>query len=117
MSIYIIFKDDNIPTRKLSFIKKIFVRILFFFLPKANPDFESKIDLVRTWCLEFNDIESIPIREVGLDSENRVILKMPYKKNYGYWTDNVLKYNDFERLFKIKKISKEFFIERWENFN
>ncbi len=80
-------------------------------------DFDSQIDLVSTWYLEFENIESIPIREVGLDFENQVILKMPFKKNYGYWTDNLLKYSDFEKQFQITTISKDTFMEKWDNLN
>ena len=117
MSIYITFKDENSPKRESTFIKRTILKFLYCFIPKANSDFESKIDLVKTWYLEFVDKESVPIREVGLDSENNVILKMPFKNNYGYWTDNLLKFNDFDRLFNITIINEELFIELWEKLN
>lgn len=104
MSIYINFEIEIASIKKVSLLKEILTKVLFFFIPKANPDFESKIDFVKTWLLEFEDDKSIPISEIGLDFQGNVILKMPYKKNYGYWTDNLLKYNDFNRLFKITKI-------------
>jgi hypothetical protein len=114
MSIFINFEIEITPKKKLSYFKVIVRKILFFIIPKANPDFESKIDLVRTWYLEFEDQNSIPISEIGLDEKNEVILKMPFKKNYGYWTDNLLKYNDFDRLFKINIISVESYKILWE---
>lgn len=114
MNTYIIFKIDKTSTRKYSKLDRIFQKILFLILPNANPDFESKIDLVETWYLEFENIDDVPTREIGLNFEGKVIVKMPYKKNYGYWTDNLLKYKDFEKLFKIKIISKQSFLELWD---
>lgn len=32
---------------------------------------------------------------------------MPYKNNYGYWTDNNLKLNDFKTTFVTSEISAE----------
>ena len=83
-------------------------------LPVSNPDFEEKLDKVRYWLLEFENNNDYPIREIGLDEDNYPIVKMPYKENYGYWTDNELKYNDFIDLFSAKKIDNYLFEDKWE---
>lgn len=108
--------NEDKKTFKFSFFNIIF-SLVKLITPLANPDFESKIDLVETWYLEFVDKDSIPSREIGLDSENNIILKMPFKNNYGYWTDNILKYKDFDRLFNLTFISEGLFFELWEKFD
>ena len=84
--------------------------------PLANPDFDSKIDDVKYWMVECDDVSGIPDREIGIDKEGRVILKMPYKDNYGYWTDNNLLLADFKKHFDCSDISRESFEHHWETF-
>jgi len=99
-----------------SSLKKALVAILTKVIPKANPDFEDKIDQVQNWLLEC-DIESgIPEREIGLNTEGCVIMKMPYKDNYGYWTDNNLMLEDFKKQFSISEIDKAKFEQNWSSF-
>jgi hypothetical protein len=45
----------------------------------ANPDFDDIIQHVKYWLIECNTETGIPDREIGLDKDNLVILKMPYK--------------------------------------
>jgi len=52
-----------------------------------------------------------------LDNEGRVILKMPFKDNYGYWTDNNLLLNDFKEHFVVFEISRNSFEQNWELFD
>jgi hypothetical protein len=85
-------------------------------LPKANPDFEAKIDKVWVWLLEFEDEQAVPEREIGLDADSVVILQMPYGDNYGYWTDNQLTFRDFQSTFKTDLITREYFEEKWNSF-
>ncbi|MDP3556327.1 MAG: hypothetical protein Q8T03_03070 [Bacteroidota bacterium] len=99
-----------------SSLKKALVGILTTIIPKANPDFEDKLDDVQYWLVECDNETGIPEREIGLDKEGRVILKMPFKDNYGYWTDNNLLLNDFKEHFVVSEISKESFEESWELF-
>jgi hypothetical protein len=94
-------------------LKKLIVRFLALFIPTANPDFENKIDKVKYWLIECDNETGIPQREVGLDEEEKIILKMPYRKNYGYWIDNNLLLNDFKEHFIISEISKQYFEESW----
>jgi hypothetical protein len=103
--------DVKINSRnKNRFIQKI----LEFLFPVANPDFEKQITNVSIWMLEFSEIESIPTREIGLDINGIVIAKMPFKKNYGYWVDNTLCLNDFNKLFKVSVIPQGEFETYWD---
>lgn len=102
--------------RKYNFFQKLIIKIAYSIFPKANPDFEKEIDLVFIWYLEFDDTKKAPIRELGLDNDGKVIAKMPYKDNYGYWTDNNLNYDDFLNTFKTQEISKEEFEMKWSSF-
>lgn len=96
---------------------KIFRKIIKSIFPKANPDFDDKIHTVLIWLLEFENEEDFPNKEIGIDENNNVILKMPYKKNYGYWTDNNLKYNDFINLFNAEIINAEEFERKWNELH
>ena len=113
---YLIFQQPIKSYNKNSsqFFRKIIKKILAILLPVSNPDFEEKLDKVRYWLLEFENNNDYPIREIGLDEDNCPIVKMPYKENYGYWTDNELKYNDFIDLFSAKKIDNYLFEDKWE---
>ncbi|MBD8019098.1 hypothetical protein H9628_11505 [Weeksellaceae bacterium Sa1CVA4] len=98
-------------------MKKALVGILTSIIPKANPDFEGKIDEVQYWLVECDNETGIPEREIGLDKEGRVILKMPHKDNSGYWTDNNLLLNEFKEHFNVSEISRESFEQSWELFD
>ncbi|WP_234111808.1 hypothetical protein [Chryseobacterium sp. R2A-55] len=100
-----------------SSLKKALKGILTTFIPKVNPDFDEKIDEVKYWLVECDYESGIPEREIGLDKEGRVILKMPYKDNYGYWTDNNLLLNDFKEHFVVSEISKDSFEQSWDLFD
>lgn len=89
--------------------------VLSIFLPKANPDFDRNLYLVKQWLLEFKDENSTPNREVGLNDSCEVLMKMPDHQNYGYWTDNNLKLNDFKKRFDIDYINEAFFNEKWNS--
>lgn len=116
---YIIFSIPP-PTSdngKYSTFWNLIGRALSFILPKGNPDFSDKIDDISLWLLEFVDEHSAPNREIGINVDGVVIVKMPYKKNYGYWTDNNLILPDFRKHFEVREVSKEYFEELWESFN
>lgn len=106
-------KKDTVRKQKRS----IFEKLLSFLIPKANPDFEDKIDKVSDWLLEFESENSTPNREIGIDISNRIILKMPYQKNYGYWTDNSLNFKDFKEKFDYEAIDKGDFEEYWSKLS
>jgi len=56
----------------------------------------------------------VPEREIGLDSNRKAIMKMPDNRNYGYWTDNNLRLDDFKTLFAAAPIASETFNQYWE---
>ena len=93
--------------------KSFLGKLLAFILPNANPDFEDKFVLISKWLLEFEDTELPPIREIGIDNQNQVIAKMPFKNNSGYWIDNDLTFKDFKSSFETNIITKELFEEMW----
>jgi hypothetical protein len=41
-------------------------------------------------------------------------MKMPNKENYGYWTDNSLRLDDFKQHFNVSEINKESFELHWK---
>ena len=97
--------------------KGLFARILTKILPSANPDFEDKIFEVQYWLLELDSETGIPKREIGLNKKGQAILKMPFKRNYGFWTDNNISLKDFEKSSDVSEISKDSFEEVWEQFD
>jgi hypothetical protein len=97
-------------------IKKIFSGIFSIIIPKANPDFEDKISLVEKWIIELDNKTGIPQREIGMDKSGRIIVKMPYKRNYGFWTDSNLVFTDFKNEFDTSEITKETFENYWNLF-
>lgn len=101
---------DGILKRSL---KKALVGILTPVIPKANPDFDEKIDTIKYWLVELETETGISQREIGLDDEGNIVLKMPYKDNYGYWTDNNLLLEDFKKHFQAKEIDKITFETKW----
>ncbi|QKG52535.1 hypothetical protein [Hymenobacter sp. BRD67] len=98
-------------------LKKALLSIITIILPMANPDFNDEIDDVVYWLVECDDETGIPEREIGLNKEGQVILKMPCGDNIGYWTDNNLLLKDFREHFVVFEISKEFFECNWESFD
>lgn len=111
--IFIKIKDTIKLKKKESKRKRIIQFLLELIIPKANPDFDDKIQLIAFWLLEFTSADSIPQREIGLRNDGEVVVKMPYKENYGYWSDNNLTYHDFQKLFEVEYITKEYFEEMW----
>ena len=115
---YIKFKMANTEVQKTpdSIGKELVKEIFTTVIPIANPDFENKIGEVRYWLIEFEGDSFFPNREIGLDSLNKPIMIMPWRKNYGYWTDNNLVMEDFRSHFSAKNISREEFEKNWKLF-
>ena len=97
-------------------LKKAIIGVLTTVIPKANPDFDKEIDNVKSWIVEIETETGIPQREIGLDDGGKTIMKMPYKDNYGYWTDNNLLLDDFKKHFQVRAIEKTNFETKWEMF-
>ena len=103
-------KNENVFIR---FLKMIVFFVLTKFIPVANPDFEGLFDEVNFWLVECDKISGIPQREIGLDSKGQVIMKMPFKNNYGNYTDSNALLSDFHRDFQVSEISKDSFECYW----
>ena len=114
--IYLEILVESFEKKKDSIFFTFFKHFIRFLNLEANPEYEGQFNLVAYWLLEFNDENSVPTREIGLDIEKKAIILLPLEKNYGYWTDNNLVFGDFCSLFKNCKITKEYFVSKWEKF-
>lgn len=111
--IYLKIKEPGRQAKNEMFIQRGIRFFLELIVSKANPDYENKIDLVVYWLLEFEDDHSTPEREIGLNSDGDVMMKMPYKKNCGYWVDSSLTVEDFKKSFETVEITKDYFDNKW----
>lgn len=66
--------------------------------------------------IEFDE-GGIPEREIGLDKDGTVVMIMPWKDNYGYWTDSNFNLKDFIIGFNFSEIENEDFEQKWSHFN
>ena len=64
-----------------------FVRLIQRVLPAANPDFERFYEQVVMWHVEIDPTTGEPMREVGLDANERVVAIGPWRDNHGYIVD------------------------------
>lgn len=87
------------------------IKTILFFIPKANLGYDSKMYLVKKWLIEFveEDGELKPWREIALDADGNIVFAGPDKKNYGFWLDTNMKYEDF----KGESIDKDVFERYW----
>jgi len=87
------------------------IKTILFFIPKANPDYDSKMHLVKNWLIEFVEEEGdlVPWREIALDSTGDIVFAGPDKKNYGFWLDANMSFKDF----KGEPIDKDYFEKYW----
>ena len=108
-------QKSNLQKSETNIFLKFLEKLTSIVIPKANPDFDKKISNIETWLIEFDE-EGIPIREIGINNQNEPIMVMPWKNNYGFWTDSKLKYFDFKELFKFQKIDKNEFENNWKSF-
>ncbi len=75
------------------------IRVLLFFIPRANPDNERLYRFVRKWYLELDD-SSVPVREIGIGASGEVLFCAPDARNCGFWTDSSQKFSE-NRLTQI----------------
>lgn len=78
-------------------------------LPDANPDY--RLDQVRAWLIEFDE-EGLPGREIGLDGKGAAVLAGPDERNYGFWLDTNMKWDDFEG----EPVTAEAFESAWRRW-
>ena len=86
------------------------IRIILFFIPRANPDYDSKMYLVKSWLIEFKDYKGnlLPWREIALDANGKPIFAGPDIRNYGFWLDSNMKFEDFNGVI-IEKDEFEYY--------
>ena len=114
---YIKFLNNKKPIdkeRDSFFFNRIVYPILSFILPKANPDFDHLYEKVHLWYLEYDGLNKYTCREIGIDDNNTVIVKAPYKNNFGYWTDNDMTLESYASHFNIEYIDKDEFDSIWD---
>ena len=80
-------------------------------LDRLNPNPDYDLSLVHEWFLEFDD-DDAPLRELGLDMNGEPVLAGPNDRNYGFWLDTNMRYNDF----KGSEISEHQFILKWNTW-
>lgn len=81
----------------------------------ANPDFDDKLKYVAQWYLEYDDECDVSCREIGLDINKKVIVKMPDERNYGFWLDTNLTLEDFKAKYDIQMIQACEFNNLWDS--
>lgn len=104
---------ESLQKAKKSLLRKIVRKISNKFL--SNPDFEAKLQDVIQWYLEYDENNNEPWREIGLDSNNQIIVKMPDERNYGFWIDTNLTIEDFKNRFGIQKVTEKEFNDLWNS--
>ena len=84
---------------------------------RSNPDFDHKIVYVAKWYIEYDNREDYDTscREIGLDANNKVIVKMPDDNNYGFWLDTNATLQDFKDKFDIEMITEQEFNDLWNS--
>lgn len=98
--------------------KKNIWRVLFSVLNDifaANPDFENKIPYVALWVVEYeNNKFNQVIRELGFDTNGKIIVKLPDKRNFGFWIDSDYTMKDYCKL-DIQMITEQEFNNLWNS--
>jgi hypothetical protein len=93
------------PWEKLP--KSVLFRVLTFWIPKANPDFEDTFSEVEYFWLEIDDSGQVQ-REIGFNKSGEPVTAAPLGKNLGIFTDEarapkpleaLVSRDDFERYF------------------
>ena len=104
-----------IPTPKSSGSSKPgwLIRILQRVLPAANPDFERFYHDVVVWHVEIGAATGEPLREVGLDAQERVLAIGPWGENVGFIVDCGGTFDPAE----YQQISAEQFEDEWKGFD
>lgn len=105
--------DGSLQKTKNGLLRRMIRKISNIFL--SNPDFEAKLQDVVQWYLEYDEKNNESLREIGLDSNNQIIVKMPDKRNYGFWNDTNLTIEDFENRFGIHKVTEIEFNNLWDS--
>ncbi|HET9504188.1 MAG TPA: hypothetical protein VFO93_11650 [Hymenobacter sp.] len=62
------------------------MRVVFFWVPKASPDYDRRAGDVAYWLVEVEDGRAE--REIGFNAQGKPILHAPTDRNMGLWTDS-----------------------------
>ena len=92
-------------------------KIIATIFPDLSPDYDEVINNVDIWLIEIEKKTQHPNREIGIDQNNKVITKSPWRGRYAYWADINLKLCDFKRKFNAKEINEQEFELLWNSFN
>lgn len=77
-----------------------------------------KVENVKTWYVEFDDEEdNVVAREIGVDDNNAIVVKAPFKDYYGFWADNDADLNFYKSICGAQIISKAEFEELWNSIS
>jgi hypothetical protein len=106
--------DNNKTPRAIS--KKLVKEVFSEQVPISNPDFTNILSQVALWLIEFEDDSYYPNREIGVDANETPIVIMPWKRDYGYWTDSNVIIKNIMSNFAAQEIPKEQFIKNWKLF-
>lgn len=115
---YIKFTDtpSTPDVKKKNNRKAKILKTILFFIPESNPEYDEIICDVAEWQLEIDPTDNLPTREIGKDINGKIILIMPWRDNYGYWTDNNITIDYFKDHFKATNIDKSEFDKNWDAF-
>lgn len=70
--------DGSLQKTKNGLLRRIIQKISNIFL--ANPDFDAKLQDVVQWYLEYDEKNNESLREIGIDSNNQIIVN--YEEMY-----------------------------------
>jgi hypothetical protein len=108
-------KDSNQYNGLSQTLKRLVVNVLSKVLPVGNPDFGDRVERVKEWLIEIDKESGVALREIGLDETGEVILKSPWGRNYGVWTDSPVTLLDFIDTDDEVKIQKARFDSLWND--
>ena len=97
--------DNSISSLVIFYLFKV----LFFWVPKASPDYEVVVNNVRHWHIEIDNDTGRAEREIGFDDCDKPIVFAPTNRNLGLWTDS-------DRIFSVEDyelVDKRIFNELW----
>lgn len=67
--------------------KERLVRMVLWFVPRANPDYETLFAHVRKWHVEVDDSGRVQ-REIAVADDGRPLFAAPDDRNLGFWPDS-----------------------------
>ncbi|PCJ30272.1 MAG: hypothetical protein COA90_09905 [Gammaproteobacteria bacterium] len=84
------------------------IKAILFFIPSGNLDHEKLYPKVEKWLIEIDD-NGIPMREIGLNENNKFLFSSPNDRNIGFWTDSPKIFHENE----LETVTQEYFELIW----